>query len=81
MRKARRIYDFGDLEGDCKSTGKSPKSPRKNKVSNPDPEVSTKKKRRTFSREYKLSILKEIDESTRPGQKRCNLEKRRTLFI
>ena len=34
----------------------------------PDPEVSEKAKRRRFSAEYKLAILREADRCTEPGQ-------------
>jgi len=34
----------------------------------PDPEVSEKAKRRRFSAEYKLAILREVDACTEPGQ-------------
>jgi transposase-like protein len=68
MRAAKRIIDFGELEGDRRSTGDSPKSKRNFQRDIPDTEVSMKKKRRRFSNEFKLKILKEIDESTKPGQ-------------
>ncbi len=68
MRAAKRIVDFGELEGDRRSTGDSPKSERKFQRDIPDSEVSMKKKRRRFSNEFKLKILKEIDESIKPGQ-------------
>ncbi len=68
MRKAKRIIDFGELEGDHRSTGDSPKSQQNFQRDIPDTEVSTKKKRRRFTTDFKLKILKEIDESTQPGQ-------------
>ena len=34
----------------------------------PDPEVSDRPKRRAFTAEYKLSILRELDAITEPGQ-------------
>lgn len=34
----------------------------------PDPEVSERAKRRRFTAEYKLAILKEADAATEPGQ-------------
>ena len=34
----------------------------------PDPEVPEKAKRRRFSAEYKLAILREVDACTEPGQ-------------
>lgn len=69
MRKARRFYDIEDLKGDRRSTGKSSISSQNKRVPSPDPEVNTKKSRRRFSKDYKLKILKEIDEATQPGQK------------
>ncbi len=69
MRVNRKIYEIGDLEGDRRSTGKSPISSQKNKESIPDPEVSSTGKKRTFSTKYKIRILREVDESTHPGQK------------
>ena len=68
MRRAKRIIDFGELEGDRRSTGDSPKSIRKFRRDIPDTEVSMKKRRRKYSKEFKLKILKELDESTKPGQ-------------
>ncbi|MCK4312477.1 MAG: transposase [Candidatus Cloacimonetes bacterium] len=68
MRRAKRIFDFGELEGDRRSTGDSPKSKRNFQRDIPDTEVSMKKRRRRFSKEFKLRILKELDESTKPGQ-------------
>ena len=68
MRRAKRIIDFGELEGDRRSTGDSPKSIRKFQRDIPDTEVSMKKRRRRFSNEFKLKILKELDESSKPGQ-------------
>jgi len=68
MRDEKRIIDFGELEGDRRSTGDSPKSSRKIQGDLPDTEVSMKKRRRRFSTDFKLAILKEIDESTKPGQ-------------
>ncbi len=68
MRRAKRIIDFGELEGDRRSTGDSPKSIRKFQRDIPDTEVSMKKRRRRFSKEFKLKILKELNESTKPGQ-------------
>lgn len=68
MSKSKITFDFGELEGACKATGNSPKSKRKLKENVPDPEVSTKKSRRNFSRKFKLRILKELDECTKPGQ-------------
>ena len=35
----------------------------------PDPEVSDRPKRRKFTAEYKLRILRELDACTEPGQK------------
>lgn len=79
MRENRKIYDIGDLEGDRRSTGKSPISSQKNKEYIPDPEVSSTGKKRTFSTKYKISILREIDASTHPGQKGAIL-RRESLY-
>jgi len=35
----------------------------------PDPEVTDRPKRRTFTAEYKLGILRELDACTKPGEK------------
>lgn len=67
MKKAKSIIDFRELEGDRRSTGDSLKSSRKIQGDIPDTEVSMKKRRRRFSKEYKLAILKEIDNSIKPG--------------
>lgn len=63
-----RILEFGQLEGDDESTGNCPNSNAKNVGSSASPEVSIKKRRRRFSKAYKLSILKEIDSATKRGQ-------------
>ena len=68
MRTTKRIFDFGELEGDRRSTGNSPKSEQKFQRDVPGTEVSMKKRRRRFSNEFKLKVLKELDESTKPGQ-------------
>ena len=68
MRAAKRIIDFGELEGDRRSTGDSPKSIGNFQKDIPATEVSIQKRRRKFSKEFKLRILKEIEESTKPGQ-------------
>ena len=68
MRRTKRIIDFGELAGDRRSTGDSPKSIRKFQRDILDTEVSMKKRRRKYSNEFKLKILKELDESTKPGQ-------------
>jgi transposase-like protein len=39
-----------------------------NKIDVPDPEVIPRAKRRRFSAEYKLRILKEVDACSEPGQ-------------
>jgi len=62
-----RLIEFGELEGVRRTTGNSPNSkPQKPGVIT-ETEVSSKKRRRRFSKEYKLSILKEIDANTKPG--------------
>ncbi len=38
------------------------------KIEKPDPEVVPKAKRRTFSAEYKLRVLREADACTEPGE-------------
>ena len=68
MRAAKRLIDFGELEGDRRSTGDSPKSIRNFQRDIPPTEICVNKRRRRFSKEFKLRILKEIDESTKPGQ-------------
>ena len=68
MQDKKRIINFGELEGDRRSTGNSPNSSRQNNGTIPETEVSTKKRRRRFSTEYKLAILKEIDTSIKPGE-------------
>ncbi len=65
MDKKRKTIEFGELEGDRRSTGNSPNSSSSKII--PDTEVSTKKKRRRFTKDYKLSILKEIDSSIKRG--------------
>ena len=65
---AKRVINFGELEGDRRLTGDSPKSSPQFQGDIPDTEVSMKKRRRRFSKEFKLRILKELDESTKPGQ-------------
>ncbi len=57
----KRLFEFGELEGVRRTTGDSPNSAQQNNGSIPSTEVSTKKQRRRFSKEYKLTILKEID--------------------
>jgi len=65
-KKKKRLIEFVELKGDRRTTGDSPNSaPQNTEV--PEVEVNTKKRRRRFSKEYKLSILKEIDKSTKPG--------------
>lgn len=65
MDKKRKIIEFGELEGDRRSTGNSPNSSSSKVI--PDPEVSTKKSRRRFTKEYKIAILNEIDSSIKRG--------------
>ncbi|NQV19384.1 MAG: transposase [Armatimonadetes bacterium] len=67
MEEKRRLIEFGELEGDRRSTGNSPNSSHQNHGAVPETEVSTKHRRRRFSTEYKLTILKEIDTSIKPG--------------
>jgi len=68
LAEARKIIDFGELEGDRRSIGDSPKSIRQFQGDIPDTEVSMKRRRRRFANEFKLRILKEIDAGTQPGQ-------------
>ncbi|KQC07772.1 MAG: hypothetical protein APR62_06020 [Smithella sp. SDB] len=63
----KRLIEFGELEGVRRTTGDSPNSTLQNPGGVSETEVSTKKNRRRFSRDYKLSILKEIANSTKPG--------------
>jgi len=65
MDEKRKIIEFGELEGDRRSTGNSPNSSSSKVI--PDPEVSTKKSRRRFTKEYKIAILNEIDSSIKRG--------------
>ncbi len=65
---AKRVIGFGELKGDRRSTGDSPKSIRKLHQDIPDTEVSMKRRRRRFANEFKLRILKEIDAGTQPGK-------------
>jgi transposase-like protein len=69
MKQKERVIDFGTLEGERSSTGDVPKSRDSFWGDKLNPEVSTKKVRRRFSKGYKLSILKELDGCTRAGQK------------
>lgn len=68
MKKSKkRIIEFGELEGVRRTTGNSPNSALQNPGGITETEVSTKKKRRRFTKEYKLSVLKKIDTNTKPG--------------
>ena len=62
-----RLIEFGELEGVRRATGNSPNSAAQILGSAPETEVSTKNQRRRFSKDYKLSVLKEIDQSTKSG--------------
>lgn len=68
MKEERKVIDIGELKGDRRSTGNSPISDEQNRMANNDTEVRARRKRRSFSKETKLRILKEIDQSTKPGQ-------------
>jgi transposase len=68
MNEMKDVVDFGEWKGDRRSTENSPKSTRPNQNGIVLTEVSAKKTRRRFTKDYKLSILKEIDTSTKPGQ-------------
>lgn len=63
----KKLVKFGELEGVRRTTGNSPNFSRPKITPTPEAEVNTKRKRRKFSREYKLTILKEIDDSIKPG--------------
>ncbi|NQT65492.1 MAG: transposase [FCB group bacterium] len=63
----KRLIEFGELEGVRRTTGNSPNFAQQNNGVTPETEVSMKKQRRQFSKEYKLAILKEIDNSIKPG--------------
>ncbi|HDP77951.1 MAG TPA: hypothetical protein ENN47_07185 [Mesotoga infera] len=65
MKEDRKVIDIGELEGDRRSTEDSPISKERNSIIT---EVKPRRKRRKISKEMKLRILKEIDESTKPGQ-------------
>jgi transposase-like protein len=69
MKNEKKIYHFGELEGNRRFTGNSPKFSKKFQGEVCDTEVGTPKTRRKFSKEYKLKILNEIDEATKPGRK------------
>ena len=56
MKKVKSIIDFGELEGDRRSTGDSPKLNQRLHEDIPNTEVSMKKRRRRFSKEFKLKI-------------------------
>lgn len=66
-RTKKKLIEFGELEGVRRTTGNSPNSAQQNTGAAPETEVSIKKQRRRFSQEYKLGILKEIDNSIKPG--------------
>ncbi len=57
---------LGETEGARRATGVSPNASAGNHI--PDPEVSQKAKRRKFTAQYKLRILKEADTCTNSGQ-------------
>ncbi len=63
----KKLIEFGELEGVGRTTKNSSNSTRQNSAATPDTEVSIKKQRRRFSKEFKLAILKEIDNSIKPG--------------
>lgn len=68
MEKAKkRLIKFGELEGVRRTTGNSPNFAQQNDESVQNTEVRIKKQRRRFSKDYKLAILKEIDNSIKPG--------------
>ena len=67
QKTKKRMIEFGELQGVRRTTGDSPNSKPQNQGGIPNTEVSTKKRRRRFSKEYKLTILKEIDANTKPG--------------
>ena len=58
---------FGELEGDRRTRGNSPNFSQPKDNPKPETEVSTKRRRRSFPKAYKQSILKEIDQCTKPG--------------
>jgi len=68
MISSKRLFEIGELEGASKATGNSPISNRKIILDIPDNEVSMHNKRRSFSKQYKLRILRELDECTNPKQ-------------
>ena len=69
--KREKILEFGEFEGACSATENSPNSNSENFIGSantPETEVKTTKRRRRFSKKYKLEILKEIDGAVKPGQ-------------
>ncbi len=61
----------GPTEGARRATGVGPDGGGRHgaNVVPPDPEVPTNKKRRKLTAQYKLRILKEAEQCTRPGEK------------
>ena len=65
MEKKDNITNHaGGTEGARRATGVTPAAVEKT----PDPEVSSKKRRRELTASYKLKILQKIDDLTDPGQ-------------
>ena len=58
----------GVTEGARRATGVTPSVGESAKTSQPDPEVSSSRRRRNLTAAYKLKILQKIDECTEPGQ-------------
>jgi transposase-like protein len=63
--KRKNGYEFGDSEGDRRSTEEAPNSSRPQVYTST--EVKNRTKRRSFSNAYKLKILNEADRCPTPG--------------
>ncbi len=62
-RSSAQVKDQAETEGARRATGVSADG-----ADRPDPEVAAKAKRRQFSAEYRLRILKEADTCKEPGE-------------
>lgn len=68
MEEMKQMINFGESEEKRSLTEDSPKLSRVQKQSIAATEVNRKRKRRKFTKEFKLKILKEVDECSQPGQ-------------
>jgi len=69
MKREENIFDFGAVKGERSSTGDDPKLSPQFSAGRSNPEVSINRHRRSFTRNYKLTILKELNTSKHSGQK------------